>query len=160
MLDSFKVFSDLSVKMAEIGSPPSYDNVFGNQFHEIRVRDDYLDDLKQYRSQEERLTEDQLDELPPLEKSQRLERLVKRAHDAQEKEYEKRKIYNMSLLQIYRKTGRVTTNILDDLLNSPESLLLHPKRLVSIFTKGDRLIYVGIVTMLFTILFILIGTST
>lgn len=139
--------------MAETGRPPSYDNVFGNQFHEIRVRDDYLDDLKQYRDQEERLTEDQLNELPPLEKSQRLERLMKRAHDTQEIEHTNRKIYNMSLLQIYRKTGKVTTDILDDLLNSRKSFL-------SIFTGGDRLIYVGIVIMLFTLLFILIATSS
>lgn len=144
--------------MSESGRPPRYDDVFGNQFKEIGVRDDYLDDLKQLRSQKERLDDDQLNRLPKLEKSgpARLDRLVERAHDKQETEYNRKKIYNMSLLEIYRHTSETLITILDELLHITYGEPIG--RIMDIFTSGDRLVSLGIVTMLFTLLFILIDS--
>ena len=99
-----------------------------------------------------------LDELPgidvkkdlPYRKENRLDRLSYQQNLLQNQDVEKQTILDLPLKIIAKKVINTITSIVNDLTDAPEYSL---RRIIKIFTEGDRLIYVGL--LLFTIAIIL-----
>ena len=91
---------------------------------------------------------------PPLPKSTRLDDLTTQANQLQERSSEERKLYNLSLKQIGYRISDTWFDIMDDTLKfNPQN---GARGIVEIFTKEDRLIYLGMTLMLFTIVIVLL----
>ncbi len=108
----------------------------------------------------ERLNDEQIKEIldnPQITTSTRLQRLTDNANTERNKEMDEEKIYNMSVKDLAYRTSDTVHNILDDIVtyNSEDGM----RGFVHIFTKSDRLIYVGIIVIIFTILLLLIKTT-
>lgn len=108
----------------------------------------------------ERLNDEQIKEIidnPQITVSTRLERLTEEANAARIKEMEEEKIYNMSVKDLAFRTSDTVHHILDDIVtyNADDGM----RGFIHIFTKSDRLIYVGIITIIFTILLLLIKST-
>ena len=108
----------------------------------------------------ERLSDAQIKEIienPQITVSTRLQRLTDEANKAREKEMEEEKIYNMTVKDLAFRTSDTVHEILDDIVsyNADDGM----RGVVHIFTKSDRLIYVGIIIIVFTILLLLIKTT-
>lgn len=99
-----------------------------------------------------------LDELPgidvkkdlPYRKENRLDRLSYQQNMIQNNDIEKQTIIDLPIKVIAKKIINTITSIINDLADAPEYSV---RRIIMIFTDGDRLIYVGL--LLFTIALIL-----
>ncbi len=86
----------------------------------------------------------------PYRKENRLDRLSYEQNIIYNKDIEKQTIIDLPLKVIFQKIIYTVTSIIGDLLEAPDYSI---RRMIKIFTEGDRLIYVGL--LLFTIAIIL-----
>jgi len=108
----------------------------------------------------ERLTDEQMAELienPQIQKSTRLQDLSNEANKEREEASEEIKIYNMSLKELANRTSTSMMDVMDDLVNFDPGDGF--RGILHILTKSDRLVYVGIIVVVFTILLLLIKTT-
>lgn len=139
--------------------PSSFTPSVERPFEPIGTRWANLDDNTGF-SGNERLNDEQLKQIidnPQITVSNRLERLTNEANQARIREMEEEKIYNMSVKDLAFRTSDTVHNILDDMIsyNSDDGM----RGFLHIFTRSDRLIYVGIIIIVFTILLLLIKTT-
>lgn len=151
--------SKLEQKNQEI--PSSFDEYIGPPFKPISVREIY--DNIQTPNTKKRLTQDQIQAiiqspnkqlLPQLD---RLKVLTDKANQKQTEKSIKERFYNLSLRQIVENLIDTVSNVMDDIITfkwsgKPGGF----EGIMQIFTKDDRLIYLGIIIMIFSILVIMI----
>lgn len=106
----------------------------------------------------QRLSEAQVQELtlnppPAPNRDERIKKLSDEANAAAANTYESEKLYNMSVRDIGARLANTVHNILDDLVNYNTADGV--EGFISIFTKSDRLMFVGIVVILITLAAIL-----
>lgn len=75
------------------------------------------------------------------------------------KDKENERFYNLSLRSIGENTTRVLVNVLNDLVAYVNSDYKTFGGLFNIFTKEDRLIYVGIVVIILSLMFYFVNVS-
>ena len=139
--------------------PTSFTASVDRPFEMEGVRWAHENEMKMSRGNE-RLSQEQLKELienPQITESTRLERLTKQANKEFAQSLQEEKIYNMSLKDLTFRTSDTIHNVIDDLVefNSDDGV----RGFIHIFTKSDRLIYVGIIVIVLTILLLLIKTT-
>lgn len=91
-----------------------------------------------------------LDELPgidvkkdlPYRKENRLDRLSYQQNLLQDTDVEKQTVLDLPIKMIAKRLIDTIISILNDLADAPEYSL---RRIIKIFTEGDRLIYIGII---------------
>lgn len=147
----------MSINSSQI--PSSFSQSVDRPFDSVGLRWANIDQNITPHSNE-RLNDEQIKEIidnPQVTVSTRLERLTKEANEKRDKEMTEQKIYNMSVKDIGFHTADTVYNILDDIVvyNADDGM----RGFIHIFTKSDRLIYVGIIVIVFTILLLLIKTT-
>lgn len=141
------------------GIPSSFTTSVDRPFDPEGVRWSNDDDFRAGRNNE-RLNEEQIRELiknPNIKRDNRMQKMTKETNQQNAKEAESVKIYNMSILDIATRTSDAVHGIMDEMLNydSQDGM----RGVLHIFTRSDRLIYVGILIVIFTILVLLIKTT-
>jgi len=140
--------------------PRSFTPSVDRPFEPIGIRQRHLQRFKP-DDQDERLTDEQLIALtknPIIQLTdERIKKLTEEANKKRIQEVEDVKIYNLSIKEVGVRTSKVVHSIIDDMLmyNTEDGV----KGFLHIFIKEDRLMYVGIVLITFTILLMLIKTS-
>jgi hypothetical protein len=156
--------SKLEQKNQEI--PSSFDDYIGPPFKPIHVREIY--DQIRTPNDRKRLTEDEIQAIvqnPNKQLLPQLDRLQVLSDEANEKRQTKalrERFYNLSLQQILENIVGTVGGIVDDIITYRWSG--DPDRgepggfegILQIFTKQDRLIYIGLIVTIFAILVILI----
>lgn len=110
----------------------------------------------------QRLTDEQIQEIitnpqPPNDPDERIKRLSAEANAESQAEFQEEKIYNLSFREIANRTTNTVHNILDDLVNfNPADGV---RGFIHIFTISDRLMYVGIIVIAFTLLIMLLKSG-
>lgn len=136
---------------------PVFGREIGPPFKQIGVREIYDEP---YNQPSKRLTDDEIKELiknPRIQKPTRLKDLSRDANREATQIKEEEKIYNMSVKQIAYNTSDAMTDILNETLSGSWSK--HGvDGLLRVLTKQDRLIYIGIVMIMISILSLLIRT--
>lgn len=141
------------------GIPSSFTTSVDRPFDPEGVRWSNDDDFRAGRNNE-RLNEEQIRELiknPNIKRDNRMQKMTKETNQQNAKEAESVKIYNMSILDIATRTSDAVHGIMDEMLNydSQDGM----RGVLHIFARSDRLIYVGILIVIFTILVLLIKTT-
>lgn len=139
--------------------PHSFTPSVDRPFEPIGVRSSHEEEMETGRNNE-RLTDEQVKALianPEITISTRLQDLTDKENTRRETETEEIKIYNLSVKDIAYRTSDAVHDIMDDMLsyNSNDGW----RGFLHIFTKSDRLMYIGILVLIFTILLLLIKTS-
>ena len=142
--------------------PRSYTSSVDRPFEPVGIRWNHeQEQLNRRPAEERRLTDEEVQELirnPTIKPGgERIKKLTKEANEKREKEFEDVKIYNLSMKEIGERTTTTVHKVLDDMLmyDPADGMagFLH------IFTKEDRLMYMGILMIAFTIIIMLIKTS-
>lgn len=141
------------------GIPSSFTASVDRPFDPVGVAWSSEDDIRAGRNNQ-RLNEEQVRQLianPIIKKNTRMQDMTDEANRQAESESESVKIYNMSIKDIATRTSDAVHNIMDEMLEyeSQDGL----RGVLHIFTRSDRLIYVGILVILFTIIVLLIKTT-
>ena len=131
-----------------------YESTIGPPFKPISIRQiwDPLDPIENMR--EKRLSDKEIQELtdnPLLKKSTRLEDMSTKANQKAEQYQDSQKIYNMNIKSILASTSDSVISLINDLLNYKPSYGL--QELINIFSKENRLIYLGILIVIFSLIF-------
>ena len=142
-------------KMSENGIPTSFTASVDRPFEPIGVRE-LTQELTGRNN--ERLTEEQVRELitnPPQRRNpnERIERLTNEANAEIAAEFEQEKIYNLSLRDLAARFTNTMHDILDDLVNF--DIRDGARGFIQIFIQSDRLMYVGMLIIVLTILLML-----
>ena len=139
------------------GIPVKYGQTVDRPFDPVKIREIYDEP---YNKNEKRLTDAQIQDLirnPTIKKSTRLQDMSKEANQERQNLQESDKFYNLSIKQIGFKVSDTVNNVVDELIE------FEPKTGVSgfveIFAKQDRLIYLGIIIVIFSIAVILMRSS-
>jgi len=139
--------------------PSSFTPSVERPFDPVGVRWMHDEEMQAGRNNE-RLNDEQVKELiqnPMITKSTRLKDLTDEENKRRMEENEQIKIYNMSVKDIAHRTSETVHGIMDDMLDyNPDDGL---RGFVHIFTQADRLIYVGLLVIAFTIILLLIKTT-
>lgn len=139
--------------------PSSFTPSVDRPFDPIGVRTMYENEMQAGRSNE-RLTDAQIQELtrnPQISKNTRLQDLSDTENERRLRQSEGIKIYNLSLLDLAHRTSDTVHNVMDELLDfDPKD---GTRGIIDIFTRSDRLVYIGILIILFTIIILLIKTT-
>ena len=106
-----------------------------------------------------------LDELPnidikkdlPYRKENRLDRLSYQENLLQNKDIEKQTVLDLPLRIIAKKVINTIVSIVNDLADTQEYTL---RRVIKIFTDGDRLIYIGILILTIAIILFLVEMTS
>ena len=136
--------------IGESDIPSSFTSSPDRPFEMVGVRDQYL---KLYDVPNKRLTDDEIKALakePHFKPdTSRIDKLTKEANEKEAQEFHERKLYNLSMQEIGFRISDSWHDIIDDLLhfNTADGV----RGFVEIFLQHDRLIYLGITLMLFTI---------
>ncbi len=137
--------------------PRNFDAVIGPPFKPIHMREIW--DPKP-KNREKRLSEHEVREFinnPTVKKSTRLRDMSKGATEERIEKHEREKIYNMSVRGIIGKTNQTIVTIINELLDyNPKSGF---EGFMNIFMKEDRLIYIGLVIVIFSFIVLLIRTT-
>lgn len=139
--------------------PSSFTPSVDRPFDPVGVRWMHEQEMQAGRNNE-RLSQEQIKALienPEITESTRLQDLTEKENARRENEAEEIKIYNLSMKDLAHRTSDTVHDIMDDMLtyNSEDGW----RGFVHIFTKSDRLIYMGILVILFTVILLLIKTS-
>ena len=138
--------------------PTSYTTSPDRPFEPIGVRDQYLE---LHSVPNERLSDEQVQELanePHFNNdTSRIDKMTKEANEKELKDFEERKLYNLSVKEIAYRISDSWHDILDDMLHF--SVQDGARGFLEIFLAHDRLIYIGITIMIFTIAAALIQTA-
>ena len=135
--------------------PKSFTDSPDRPFEMVGVRDQYI---KEFDRPNERLTDKQVQELakqPQFNKStERIDNLSNIANTNSRQVFEERKLYNLSLKQIGFRISDTWHGVIDDLLhmNARDGF----RGFLDVFVREDRLIYLGITLMVFSISALLI----
>ena len=139
--------------------PSSFTPSVDRPFDPVGVRSYHEEEMMAGRNNE-RLSDEQVKALienPEITKNTRMQDMSQAENRRREEANEEIKIYNLSVKDIAYRTSDTVHSVLDDMLhydsNDGWRGFLH------IFTKSDRLIYVGILVLVFTIILALIKTS-
>ena len=131
-----------------------YESTIGPPFKPIPIRQIW-DPIDPGSVREKRLSEEEVQELidnPMLEKSTRLSDMSIEANKEEVELQDSKKIYNMSVKNILTGTSDSVISTIDDLLNYRPSDGLY--ELINIFAKENRLIYLGILIVIFSLIII------
>ena len=115
-----------------------------------------------YDRNNKRLTDEQVQALidnpqPPKDPNQRIKTMSDKANVEALAEFEEEKVYNLSLRELARRTTNTVHDILDDLVNfNPADGV---RGFIQIFIQSDRLIYIGGLIIIFTLLVMLMKTG-
>lgn len=135
--------------------PKSFTPSVDRPFEPIGVRDL---NTPGYDRNNQRLTDQQVKDMitnppPPKDPNERLNTLSAADNKKNQAEFESEKIYNLSLSQLATRTTNTVHDVLDDLVNfNPQDGV---RGMLQIFTQSDRLMYIGIIVVIFTILMLL-----
>jgi len=135
--------------------PKSFTPSVDRPFEPIGVRDL---SAPAFDRNNQRLTDQQVKELvtnpqPPANPNERLNTLSAADNRQNQAEFESEKIYNLSLAQLAARTTNTVHDVLDDLVNfNPQDGV---RGMLQIFIQSDRLMYVGIIVVVFTLLMLL-----
>jgi chromatin segregation and condensation protein Rec8/ScpA/Scc1 (kleisin family) len=151
--------SGVSPIIDDTSIPNSFTNSVDRPFDPIGVRWLHEQEMQSGRNNE-RLSDEQVKALienPEITQSTRLEDLTSEENARREREAEEIKIYNLSIKDIAHRTSDTVHDIMDDMLtyNNDDGW----RGFLHIFTKSDRLMYIGILIIIFTVLLLLIKTS-
>ena len=139
--------------------PSSFTPSVDRPFDPVGVRWMHEQDMNAGRNNE-RLTDEQVQELiknPEITKSTRLKDLTDAENIRRIKEQEEIKIYNMTVKDIAYRTSDTVHNVMDDMLDfNPNDGV---RGFLHIFTRSDRLMYMGILLVIFTVILLLIKTT-
>lgn len=137
--------------MSSNGIPTSFTASVDRPFDPIGVRDLTA---QLYDRNNQRLTDAQVQSLvenpqPSINPRARLDAFNAEANAAEHSDYEDQKIYNLGFRDLAARMTNTVHDILDDLVNfnSADGL----RGLIQIFTRSDRLMYIGIIIILITI---------
>lgn len=139
--------------------PSSFTPSVDRPFDPVGVRWMHEQEMQAGRNNE-RLSDEQVKQLienPEITKSTRLQDLTDEENKRRQQETEEIKIYNLSVKDIAQRTSTTVHDIMDDVLDyNPDDGV---RGFIHIFTRSDRLMYIGILTILLTIVLLLIKTS-
>ena len=141
--------------------PQSYDQYIGPPFKPIHIREIY--DHVVTPNDRRRLSDEQIQAIVQnpnkelLPQMNRLKVLSDLANEKQQKTSLKERFYNLSLRQIVENMVGSVGDVIDDIITykwsgDPGGF----EGIMQIFTKNDRLIYLGMIVMIFAFLVILI----
>lgn len=138
--------------------PQSFTASVDRPFDPIGKRDLYN---AQFDRNNQRLTQEEIRQLldapPSSPEPTRAEKMTKEANTKTMAEFESLKFYNLSIKEILFRTSDVVHMIIDDLLDfDPRDGI---RGFLDIFTKGDRLVYMGLITMIVGLFVLLIRTT-
>lgn len=134
------------------GIPTSFTASVDRPFEPIGVRELTT---QLYDRNNQRLTDEQVQELinnpqTQVDPNRRLKQLTEDANVESQAEFEEEKIYNLSFRELARRTTNTVHDMLDDLVNfDPRDGI---RGFIQIFIQSDRLMYIGILVIVFTIL--------
>lgn len=139
--------------------PKSFTPSVDRPFPQVGIRDL---NTQLYDRNNQTLTDDQVRALTtnppaPADPNQRINAMTDAANKKVSSEYESQKIYNMSLSQLAQRTTTTIHDILDDLVNFNAADGI--RGFLQIFIQSDRLMYVGIIVLAFTLLMILFKSN-
>lgn len=130
--------------------PTSYTTTPERPFEPIGVRDQYF---ALYDVPNERLTDEQVKELVKkpdfTPDTSRIDKMTKDANETESKDFEERKLYNLSMKEIAYRISDSWHDIIDDALHF--DIQDGARGFLEIFLAHDRLVYIGITIMIFTI---------
>lgn len=138
----------------------SYSSRIGLPFKQIATRN-FNDDLDPFRKENKRLTDAEVQYLqqnpsvfePKL--GERLEEKNKTENKERKRFYKKQKFYNKSLKTIGYDLTETIWAIMDDLFNyTPAFSINGVTDFIDIFIKEDRMVYIGIIILFFSIHFV------
>jgi hypothetical protein len=115
-----------------------------------------------YNRNNQRLTDEQIQAIidnpqPPKDPNERIKKMSNDANIEALAEYEEEKVYNLSIRELARRTTNTVHDILDDLVNfNPDDGI---RGFIQIFIQSDRLVYIGGLIIIFTLLVMLMKTS-
>lgn len=139
--------------------PNSFTASVDRPFDPIGVRWMHEQEMQAGRNNE-RLSDEQVKQLienPEITKSTRLRDLTDEENRRRTQESDEVKIYNLSVKDIAYRTSNTVHDVMDDVLDyNPDDGV---RGFVHIFTRSDRLMYIGILVIVFTIILLLIKTS-
>lgn len=139
--------------------PSSFTPSVDRPFDPVGVRWMHEQEMQAGRNNE-RLSDEQVKQLienPQITQSTRLRDLTDDENQRRMNETEEVKIYNLSMKDLAHRTSNTVHNIMDDVLDyNPDDGV---RGFVHIFTRSDRLMYMGILVVVFTIILLLIKTS-
>ena len=151
--------SSMSPIIEDTSIPNSFTPSVERPFEQIGVRS-ALDEEHSFGRNNERLTDEQVKALienPQITQSTRPQDMTTKENQKRQQENQEIKIYNLSVKQIAYRTSDTVHDIMDDMLqyNTEDGM----RGFVHIFTKSDRLMYIGIIIIIFTIILLLIKTT-
>jgi chromatin segregation and condensation protein Rec8/ScpA/Scc1 (kleisin family) len=139
--------------------PNSFTPSVDRPFDPVGVRWMHEQEMQAGRNNE-RLSDEQMKELienPEITKSTRLRDMTEAENRRRMMEHEEVKIYNLSVKDIAHRTSDTVHDIMDDMLDfNPNDGV---RGFVHIFTRSDRLMYIGVLVIIFTIILLLIKTT-
>jgi len=115
-----------------------------------------------YDRNNQRLSDEQVQAIidnpqPPKDPNERIKKMSDQANVAALAEFEEEKVYNLSLRGLARRTTNTVHDILDDLVNfNPADGV---RGFIQIFIQSDRLMYIGGLIIIFTLLVMLMKTG-
>ncbi len=139
--------------------PKSFTPSVDRPFEPVGIRDL---NAQLFNRNNESLSDAQVQELitnppPPPNPNQRLIELSDAENKKLQAEFESEKIYNLSLLDLSKRTTTTVHDIIDDLVNfNPADGI---RGFVQIFIQSDRLMYIGIIVLCITLLLMLFKSS-
>lgn len=119
----------------------------------VRLLTSQLFDRNNQRLSDAQVQEMVLNPPPAPNRDERINKMSAEANAAAANTYESEKLYNMTVRDIGARLANTVHNILDDLVNYNTADGV--EGFISIFTKSDRLMFVGIVVILITLAAIL-----
>lgn len=135
--------------------PKSFTESPERPFEMVGVRDQYL---KEFDRNNQRLTEEQVQQLanePTITRdTSRIDNMTKEANETSQQAFEERKLYNLSMKEIAFRLSDTWHDIIDGLLHFDTSDGF--RGFIDVFIREDRLIYIGITLMIFSIASMLI----
>lgn len=149
----------MSQSVQEESIPSSFTTSVDRPFEPVGIRD-LTDQLFDRNNQ--RLTDEQVQQIinnpqPGPDPNERINRLSDEANADAAAEFESEKIYNLSLKQVATRTTKTVHDILDDLVtfNTADGV----RGFIQIFIQSDRLMYVGIIIIVVTLLIMILKSG-
>lgn len=135
--------------------PKSFTPSVDRPFEPVGIRDL---NAQLYNRNNERLSDAQVQQLinnppPPPDPNVRIKELSKDENARLQAEFESEKVYNLSLFELAKRTTTTVHDILDDIVTFNPSDGI--RGFIQIFTQSDRLMYIGIIVIVMTLLILL-----
>ena len=139
--------------------PKSFTASVDRPFDPVGVRDLTT---QLYDRNNQHLTDEQIQQVlknpqPAADPNARVKQLSHSANAQAGAEFEQEKIYNLSMKQLASRTTTTIHDILDDLVtfNVQDGV----RGFVQIFVQSDRIVYIGLIIIMFTLLILLLKSG-